>query len=280
MIPKQDKAFTRTATDLERKYDLGKSFSEVREGIKVANAAAQAAKKTAVNAENEARAARSEVLQLSDSITLTVEDGEPGHTAMIKLKVGDKEITGRIDLQGCVTFTNLRTSGSTEINGDNLVTGKVSSTDGHTSINLDTGEAFLYSGLFTNKLMLGDEDKPGIYGYLDVFSFNGIDKVPKLIFKDSNANQLFSLGGEYHSDGTIAGEKLEMRAPDGGSTLGLMVDDDGSHLLMGRGAGMVYILTKDTDGVVSINLNKINGKTARWEYNATIGHYILVSDDE
>lgn len=69
------------------------------------------------------RESRAEMLKLSDSITLKVENGET--TAQIKLKVGDKEIPATIDMKGLVTFTNLKTPGATEIDGGNITTGTI-----------------------------------------------------------------------------------------------------------------------------------------------------------
>ena len=204
MAAKQDKTFTRNASDLERKYDLGKSFSEVRQGIKVANAAAQDAKRTAVDAGEEAKKARSEVLQLSDSITLTVEDGEPGHTAMIKLKVGDKEITGKIDLQGLVTFTNLRTSGATEINGDNITTGTIladlikagviRSKDGALAIDLDRGRFDIINTSGKVVLSIAPSNDGG---YLWLIASGGESLLESGTFVDGTA--FFSLGSVARS---------------------------------------------------------------------------------
>ena len=90
-----------------------------------AQTAANAAKNAADEAKEQADTARSEIKLLKDSITLSVVDGEPGHTAQIKLKVGENEYSGTIDLTGMVTFTNLSTAGETVINGSNITTGQI-----------------------------------------------------------------------------------------------------------------------------------------------------------
>lgn len=116
-MSKQDRQGVRTARDLEQKYGFGKSFSEVKESLKVAT-------ETAEQAEKQALKAHSEVLQLSDSIKLEVDNGET--TAQIKLKVGDKEIPATIDMKGLVTFANLANAdGTTVINGSNITTGQI-----------------------------------------------------------------------------------------------------------------------------------------------------------
>lgn len=71
------------------------------------------------------RTLRSEIEQTADSINLEVTDGTPGNTATIKLTVGDKEYSGKIDMTGLVTFTNLKTKGQTVINGSNITTGEI-----------------------------------------------------------------------------------------------------------------------------------------------------------
>jgi len=70
--------------------------------------------------------AYSQITQLKDSIKLTVTDGTPGNTAQIKLTVGTATQTGEIDMSGVVTVSDLKTGGSTEINGDNITTGTIS----------------------------------------------------------------------------------------------------------------------------------------------------------
>lgn len=122
-MSKQDRQGVRTAADVERKYNFGKSFAEVMglagdavEDAKKAQSTANAAQKTATEA-------KAEIVKLSDSITFSVTGGGPGNTAKIVLKVGEKEYSGTIDLTGLVTFTGLKEEGKTEINGANIITG-------------------------------------------------------------------------------------------------------------------------------------------------------------
>lgn len=68
----------------------------------------------------------SRIEQLKDSITLEVADGATGNKAQIKLKVDDVTQTGTIDLTGAVSFSDLSTSGKTNINGGNITTGTIS----------------------------------------------------------------------------------------------------------------------------------------------------------
>ena len=128
MRSKQDRQGVRTAPELERKYDFKGTFQEVRDSIRTVGKAAQQAQKSAEQAEEYAR---SQILQLSNSIKLEVTNDTTGKKAVIKLSVpvGESgetaEYTGTIDLTGMVTFTNLEEEGATVINGGNIKTGTI-----------------------------------------------------------------------------------------------------------------------------------------------------------
>ena len=83
---------------------------------------------------------QSEISQKPDKITLSVSstqvdtDGKVTG-ASIELGVDGEKQTGTINLQGLVTFSNLSTSGKTEINGDNITTGSIRSRETYTDIN-------------------------------------------------------------------------------------------------------------------------------------------------
>lgn len=114
MSAKQDRTPARTAADLERRLNLGKSFGEAM-GI------ATDARAAADRAIAEANACRSQIIELADSIKLEVTGGEAGNTASIVLTVGKEQYSGEINLKGLVTFESLQESGTTQINGDNIV---------------------------------------------------------------------------------------------------------------------------------------------------------------
>lgn len=70
----------------------------------------------------------SKIEVLPQSLTLSVENGEK--TAGIKLSVTKgngqtQELTGNIEMTGIVTFNNLKNSGQTVINGNNITTGTI-----------------------------------------------------------------------------------------------------------------------------------------------------------
>lgn len=69
----------------------------------------------------EASTARSEIIQLADKISLSVET--KNGKASIVIGTDGTGKAGEIDLTGMVTFSNLETSGQTVINADNISTG-------------------------------------------------------------------------------------------------------------------------------------------------------------
>ena len=75
----------------------------------------------------EASTARSEIIQLADKISLSVETKNGKASIVIGMDGTGK--AGEIDLTGMVTFSNLETSGQTVINADNITTGKITAVD-------------------------------------------------------------------------------------------------------------------------------------------------------
>ena len=75
----------------------------------------------------EASTARSEIVQLADKISLSVET--KNGKASIVIGTDGTGKAGEIDLTGMVTFSNLKTSGQTVINADNITTGKITAVD-------------------------------------------------------------------------------------------------------------------------------------------------------
>lgn len=113
MSAKQDVPAIRTAAELQQRYNM-KSFGEAM-GI------ATDARTKAEDAMAEANACRSQIIELADSIKLEVTGGEAGNTASIVLTVGKEQYSGEINLKGLVTFESLQEEGTTQINGDNIV---------------------------------------------------------------------------------------------------------------------------------------------------------------
>lgn len=147
MSVKQDRTAARTVTDIERKYSFGKSFAEVM-GI------ATDAQKTAGQANEAAKECHTEIIKLADSITLKVTGGEVGNTASIVLTVGDEEYSGKINLQGLVTFSSLENEGEATINGGNMTIGAIRSADGSVVFDLDNGRIIVTTEDSTFKTLL------------------------------------------------------------------------------------------------------------------------------
>ena len=100
-MQRQDRLGVRTATELERKYNIKKIH-------------------------NTAEKASSDMRQLPESLGLQVKNGET--TATVTLKVGDREVSQLIDMRGLVSLLGLRTEGEIPVNGGNVF-GKLQSED-------------------------------------------------------------------------------------------------------------------------------------------------------
>lgn len=107
MSEKQDRARARTATDLEYRWNFGKSFAEVM-GI-------------ATDARNAAEEARNEVGKLDSNLT-------------------PEEIFNRLTNNGAVQGIYRDENGNIFINAEYIVSGILKSRDENTYFNLDTGE--------------------------------------------------------------------------------------------------------------------------------------------
>lgn len=74
--------------------------------------------------------------QKVDGFTLTVTNGD--NTSTLKLKSGSTELSSaEIKFSGMVTFSNLKTAGSSVINGSNITTGTISNSDASAVFDLD-----------------------------------------------------------------------------------------------------------------------------------------------
>ena len=73
--------------------------------------------------EHAAQVSRAERNKLAGSISLQAESGDT--SAVVLLKVGDREIPATITFKGWVTFADLKTPGATQIHGGNILTGTI-----------------------------------------------------------------------------------------------------------------------------------------------------------
>lgn len=74
--------------------------------------------------------------------------------AKAELKIGDLEIT----IKGKVSFSDLSGSGKTEINGDNIVTGRIQSEDGSWWLDLKNGKFYLSDGVYAGEIVWRDDN--------------------------------------------------------------------------------------------------------------------------
>lgn len=105
-------------------------------------------------------ATQSSIEQLANSITL--ETSTIDKVANVVLSVNGEEQTGTIDMTGLVTFENLSDSGSTVINGDNITTGIIKSSNYKEAVgtlNPITGcKLNLNDGTFTSQNLKWDDE--------------------------------------------------------------------------------------------------------------------------
>ena len=90
---------------------------------------------------------QSERFDKADKATETANDAKDTATRA-EIKVGDLEI----EIQGKVSFSDLSGSGKTEINGDNIVTGKIESANGDWWLDLEEGTFYLSGGTFAGRI--------------------------------------------------------------------------------------------------------------------------------
>lgn len=98
--------------------------------------------------------------QKVDGFTLTVTNGDS--TSTLKLKSGSTELSSaEIKFSGMVTFSNLKTKGSSVINGSNITTGTISNSDASAVFDLD-GKLFRMGTASDDRVVI---TKSGIQWY-------------------------------------------------------------------------------------------------------------------
>ena len=98
--------------------------------------------------------------QKVDGFTLTVTNGDS--TSTLKLKSGSTELSSaEIKFSGMVTFSNLKTAGSSVINGSNITTGTISNSDASAVFDLD-GKLFRMGTASDDRVVI---TKSGIQWY-------------------------------------------------------------------------------------------------------------------
>lgn len=147
--------------------------------------------------------------QTINGFELTVRDKD-GQTSLV-LESGSAELASlAISLLGVVTFANLKNDGETVINGRNITTGRISSVDGKSYIDLDTGVSELTGNL---KTILEEHVKDDVtyYSFSDV-SPNGIQSA--LEDQNGNIKYISKMGyGNYTAKNSLGA--VSIRVPSG-----------------------------------------------------------------
>lgn len=159
---------------------------------------------TKTDAEETRETLSSRIAQTAKSIDLSVTNGET--SSGIKITVTkedgtDAEVSGTIEMTGLVKFTDLSGSGTTEINGANITTGKIKA-----------------DRIDTNGLYIGWSNLPG--------SVASTSEIP------TNVSELTNDAGYENATGVVSIINGKVTA-DYVSTLGLEV---GTHITMGSNA--------------------------------------------
>jgi hypothetical protein len=85
----------------------------------------------------------------------TAADEANGGVKKANIRIGDIEIT----VEGKVSFTDLSGDGTTTINGKNLKTGRIESSDGAAWwLDIDTGKVYLKDGIFAGQVVWSDSN--------------------------------------------------------------------------------------------------------------------------
>ena len=259
MSAKQDRTYPRTATDIERKYNFGKSFSEIM-GL------ATDAQDAADRANDAADRAQSAVNDLNRNLD-------------------QMEIFNRLTNNGKASglFIDPET-GEIYINAAYIAAGILSSIDGLIQIDLNGGNMPVFNtGISTNGLVVrGDE--AGAKKLVEIEAFqNALDKPfrARFAFNSASGANLVSFneatvqsGGTEEHDGSSSvfqdqdgKQRVTIRANGVGCEIGF----DFNGLSVGRVWGR-------EDGLRMSGITGINGKTISWKDNGD-GTYSLVGTD-
>ena len=155
--------------------------------------------------------------------------------------------------------------------------GVLMSTDGKMAINLANGEAYFFGGAQVNDLSVRSSKANGI----DVFRVyvQATADGGKYFRADARnvSNNLIMSMYETSLNGVPNGVALKLQSADGQNYLNIMANRTGASISVNYGGAGKNVLGIDSSGSY-VFTDKINGRAAKWEYNSTIGKYILVSD--
>ena len=190
---------------------------------------------------------------------ITLSASTNGTTSTITLKSGSTTITSaQIKFTGLVTFTDLYTSGKTQINADNITTGSVTTriTSATQGIGPGAGATELEGGVLTVKVShsLVAPNTP-IFQMTPIYSNGMYYEMLRFIGDTPHENQITSL---YPGD-----NNFNITSENNGSQMGLVIS------MKNVTTWCPVVIHGDT------TVEKFHGRVVEWRYVDSIGTYVL-----
>lgn len=190
---------------------------------------------------------------------ITLSASTNGTTSTITLKSGSTTITSaQIKFTGLVTFTDLYTSGKTQINADNITTGSVTTriTSATQGVGPGAGATELEGGVLTVQVShsLVAPNTP-IFQMTPIYSNGMYYEMLRFIGDTPHQNQITSL---YPGD-----NNFNIASENNGSQMGLVIS------MKNVTAWCPVVIHGDT------TVEKFHGRVVEWRYVDSIGTYVL-----
>lgn len=190
---------------------------------------------------------------------ITLSASTNGTTSTITLKSGSTTITSaQIKFTGLVTFTDLYTSGKTQINADNITTGSVTTriTSATQGIGPGAGATELEGGVLTVKVshsLVAPNTR--IFQMTPIYSNGMYYEMLRFIGDTPHENQITSL---YPGD-----NNFNITSENNGSQMGLVIS------MKNVTAWCPVVIHGD------MTVEKFHGRVVEWRYVDSIGTYVL-----
>ena len=245
MSSKQDRVASRTAEDVERKYNFGKTFAEVFGLAEDARKAAEVAQ----NAANEA----------------TEAVGGLDQTEIFNLLTNNGELKGLF-----------MKDGELYINSSYLATGVIKSENGKLVIDLSGAtEPTFNTGISTNGLTIrGDAANAQTLVAIKALQNSAGLWQAQSSFFSTNGKLLISATEAFSAD-TPVGVGMSFKSQDGTRSANIQAANGLCGFVLssnGSSSGALQVLA---DGMSNLTINKINGKTVSWKDNGD-GTFTLI----
>lgn len=190
---------------------------------------------------------------------ITLSASTNGTTSTITLKSGSTTITSaQIKFTGLVTFTDLYTSGKTQINADNITTGSVTTRISSTSQGIGDGTSatVLEAGVMTVKVShsIVAPNTP-IFQMTPIYSNGMYSEMLRFIGDTPHQNQITSL---YPGD-----NNFNITSENNGSQMGLVISM--------KNVTLWCPMSIHGD----VTTEKFHGRVVEWRYIDSIGTYVL-----